>query len=438
MLKQIMISAALSLGVMQANAQQAVNGEYSSTYGELRLQEKDGIVFGDYKGVGVIVGERKGDTIDATFLNNDRVGKIKFKTVGQPNGNSSSAVPTLEGKWNWIGESNTGTWNASLEQAGPVKLKNFGSTSSGKSFAGTWRTNFGTLRIVEMNGVHAGLYGDRGILYGTVSGNTLKGHFTNGTSVGDLEFVSTTDGKHTGRWRYKGQNWSGMNGWTGTRTTAPARAPSLEKMLTIRFEAANVCVQKVDDWGFSGSNEDIDAIIGSEMRFKNSQGQIVSLYPDFYSGNRSKFRTWGDGQVSVYYDPDGYMSIGEKSCGGPIKQVAEFEVDVTKYGYRSVTEFEQLAAAEFFVSASLQDLEPGISTPQSLGQRDLVHSLSALPVCGTCENGPGSRKVDTWKTLTSKRPGSSNGVLGPFRPTPSNANSANAQVHYNIERIASP
>lgn len=85
------------------------------------------------------------------------------------------------------------------------------------NFAGTWDHNFGSMVLAQaganVNGSYIrGYDGGNGTLEGTMSGNTLDGHWHSGGDTDTIHFVLGGNGNtFTG-------NWDGSNQWCGART----------------------------------------------------------------------------------------------------------------------------------------------------------------------------------------------------------------------------
>lgn len=219
---------------------QPVTGTFDSSFGELRLIEKEGVILGDYAEYGVIVGKRTGNTIEATFVNRQsgkRVGKVTFAV--------SEKGRQLKGTWGWVGEKAESSWTATQKRSGAVRLKNFGGGSGAQNFSGEWNTNYGKIALVRVGSVHAGFYGEKGIVYGTVTGASLRGHFTNGAEFGEMS-QSSMDGKQLkGRWRFEGKSWSADGDWTGTKIEASSGSapPPTTKPLELAAKTAKADIE---------------------------------------------------------------------------------------------------------------------------------------------------------------------------------------------------
>ena len=95
----------------------------------------------------------------------------------------------------------------------------------GVSFAGTWKSNFGTMTITQEGNRVRGEYShDRGKIEGIIEGNVIKGRWSEASSykppkdAGDFEFTLSADGNSfTGRWRYGFGTGPWDGNWKGTR-----------------------------------------------------------------------------------------------------------------------------------------------------------------------------------------------------------------------------
>ncbi|MEO1150673.1 MAG: hypothetical protein AAFW83_06740 [Pseudomonadota bacterium] len=462
--KAIFIGLLSSCSVTATATAQEIAGTYNSTYGELRLVEKDGVVFGDYADRGVIVASREGTNLDGYFVNfrGDRVGSVQFRVFG---GGAS-----LGGEWKWVDGTTTSKWTATRQDKEIPELKNFGNGSNGRIFEGSWDTNYGDIKLVSSNGAVAGLYGNRGIIYGSGDGTKYFGSFTNAARLGNVNF-SGSQTKLRGSWYWKGNDSSRTSAWNGTRKgqSAPAKKTAADDApaggptkATYILELPHICVQKVDDWGLSGNNEDVFGGASAAIIGRTAGGKVKAVYVDRFP---KQYDTQTEGFVrfngmtlnvktrlgiielkrnvsriwSSITEEAGYYGIGEKSCNRNMGITRKFSIDAKDFGYSSIPEFEKKSEAEFILSAMMFDADGAgpIETVRSqyLGERFVRVPLKEFPVCGACRNGRGT-KTNNWKVLTGRRPDPNgpNGVLGPFSPKNANANSANVQLHYNLER----
>jgi hypothetical protein len=88
--------------------------------------------------------------------------------------------------------------------------------TEGTSFAGTWSTNFGELRLHRIKDYVIGDYADEGIILGRVNGDCLAGVFTNGPRNGIFRFKAKGSDQFAGQWAWHGKRLQGN--WNGKRT----------------------------------------------------------------------------------------------------------------------------------------------------------------------------------------------------------------------------
>lgn len=264
--RSIAIAAALlsTTGVAHANW----TGSWSSNYGELRLIQEGSRIYGDYAKRGYFEGRvsADGNRIRGTFQYNSKRSKngyIEFKRTGD----------SFTGGWNWRKDgpvsADKGNWSGSLKSKKTPKLSyargqgdywaDFwrdvsGSARSwvnadirvrpaggrgsdngevfpvfgqhgqiaGDEWQGTFDTNHGDLRLVQVGRRVYGEYAKRGYFEGCVhdSGLTLRGtfqYFSPRRKHGFIEFRMDGDGfKGKWTWTKKGPptskskiNWSG-------------------------------------------------------------------------------------------------------------------------------------------------------------------------------------------------------------------------------------
>jgi hypothetical protein len=106
------------------------------------------------------------------------------------------------------------------------------SGSSGRALAnpwtGTWDTEWGVMTLTQSGSQVTGTYPhDTGHIAGTVTGNLLKGRWTElptrkgPSDAGAVELTMSADGKTlTGRWNYAGSPTSWNTNWNGTRVAS--------------------------------------------------------------------------------------------------------------------------------------------------------------------------------------------------------------------------
>ncbi len=95
-------------------------------------------------------------------------------------------------------------------------------------FTGIWRTNFGTLRMVERDGIVRGSYrrspdSRAGFLTGRVDGTILTGHWESELGRGGTRMILERDGQgFRGTWSHLPDSYGGNGPWSGACAFPPA------------------------------------------------------------------------------------------------------------------------------------------------------------------------------------------------------------------------
>jgi hypothetical protein len=106
-------------------------------------------------------------------------------------------------------------------------LGSFGRAETEYSWSGKWNTNFGPMALKQTGAAVSGTYThDKGRIAGQVTGNVLKGRWSEAptyggpSDAGPFEFKLTKDGKSfNGLWNYQGR--SPNSGWSGSCISGP-------------------------------------------------------------------------------------------------------------------------------------------------------------------------------------------------------------------------
>jgi len=135
-----------------------------------------------------------------------------------------------------------GTWHSTVavDSSGIARFSNGQTLSSAQqpstspdehptapkvSFAGTWKTGFGTLTVTQNGKKIRGQYPhDKGKIEGTIEGSVVRGKWSEGSSykppkdAGDFEFVISRDGNSfKGKWSYGFGNEKWHSTWNGEK-----------------------------------------------------------------------------------------------------------------------------------------------------------------------------------------------------------------------------
>ncbi|MEM7188340.1 MAG: hypothetical protein AAF439_01900 [Pseudomonadota bacterium] len=220
-MRRIFIFLILLIFPLNAFANQ-LSGQWAAEGLRFILIEEDDVIIGDIiergEVVGSIVGIAKGRRLTGIHVRDGVAGSFQGSVF--TDGNRFSLLASdMDGN-------NPVVWKATRDQRWdePHNLKSFGKPDQLTfPYEGTWRTEFGSLRIHTIRGRYfVGDYSDRGVIFG-VSGsrpstgsNLLFGTFTNGPRTGKFEFRLDTPEKFTGLWRFS-TDTDFRVGWWGER-----------------------------------------------------------------------------------------------------------------------------------------------------------------------------------------------------------------------------
>ncbi|WP_101069180.1 hypothetical protein [Roseovarius salinarum] len=193
-------------------------GTWDTRYGDLRLHQHRNIVVGDYDSFGLIVGIAEDGTLRGRFTNKRRAGQFTLHR---------DASGGLTGDWQWTGNRTGGDWpgekaDAAAPALGNIEIPSLTGLSNGM-LTGTWETQFGPVRLVQVGDLFVGDYADRGIILGgRADDGTITGQFTNGQRVGEFSWTTSAgrvDGEYSisfdGTWAFLDGEGSGT--WTGEK-----------------------------------------------------------------------------------------------------------------------------------------------------------------------------------------------------------------------------
>lgn len=190
-------------------------GTWTTSLGELRLIEKYGVVYGDYKNVGVIVGVISQDGKRLTGHYTNLTSRVKTGTIVF----NKSGATGFGGIYK--SSSGNGKWTGTRTKTSLPALQNFG---AGNTDAARWKGDFTStfrpLRLISSGNIVMGDYGDIGVIYGSLANDRLSGYFTNGSNVGQFEWdMRATASSFSGRWKWYGEpSWQSA-AWTGKRVS---------------------------------------------------------------------------------------------------------------------------------------------------------------------------------------------------------------------------
>lgn len=213
-------------------------GRWDTLYGDLRLLQHRNVVVGDYDRFGLILGIAEDGVLRGRFTNGERAGDFTLERDG---------AGQLTGEWQWTGSRTGGDWMGEKVEDGRPALENLEIPSltglANGMLTGTWDTQFGTVRLVQVGDLFVGDYDDKGVLVGgRADDGTISGQFTNGDRVGEFEWTtaaSRVDGEYTitldGTWAFL----SGENAGTWRGEKVDHDKPNLMSITGLPVEVMN-------------------------------------------------------------------------------------------------------------------------------------------------------------------------------------------------------
>jgi|GEM_PF-2591137 len=291
-MKKLIIGTVLMLLSISTYAQW--QGTYSTSFGEVRLVQLNDKVYGDYKDVGSIKGTVKnGGRLIGTFTNGKKKGNFIWVRYGN----------IFTGEWAWGTSTPSGKWDGTHKSKTRPKLtsatdgKPKSSTSTAKSWVGTWNSSYGELRLLEKDGKVYGDYKNVGYIEANRKGNTIEGIYTNGSGRGFIKFTRTGN-TFKGKWGdRKNQNMSDPNyldkHWNGS-IKSPAK-PIVKNAIKNKIESYagryRITVTRIscflDDDKLSIDRGELYGTIGVRLKGKGRSSNV-----EIKAMNGKKPRIW--------------------------------------------------------------------------------------------------------------------------------------------------
>lgn len=158
---------------------------------------------------------------------------LQFRDKGSEGQKCALYIGVYGGSPGLLGVRYTYEWKQTTAEGASAKVTS-GSANLGKySWKGEWETNWGNMVLEQNSSLVTGTYThDSGKINGTVSGNVLKGTWSEAPSytaprdAGEIEFAMSADGKSfSGKWRYGSEgDWGAWEGGKRLSEVIPAPA----------------------------------------------------------------------------------------------------------------------------------------------------------------------------------------------------------------------
>ncbi len=120
------------------------------------------------------------------------------------------------------------------------------SDENNTDFTGVWDTNFGELRLYQVQNYVIGDYANQGIILGKTKDSCVAGIFTNGDRNGIFRFTMSNAGKFRGKWAWQGNNLD--RNWQGNRT-----ANTVEQLQNFTRDGSTTSIIDNDRTVFDGT-----------------------------------------------------------------------------------------------------------------------------------------------------------------------------------------
>ena len=218
MSKKILL-AFLLFAMGKATAQSFTDGIFTTTFGNISWTAETGndypnggIIYGDYRDKGTIVGkfESNAKEVDGTFFNGSSEGKFVFMVPFGKNSFFDQGIKSFSGNWGYTSNNKYSTnaqneWKVTGKIGEKAAIKNVTNVWSGK-----WNTTDGAMILLQNGSKITGTYKGVGTVDAIYNPATrlLKGTFRNNNfnKTGYLEFY------------FEGNTFKGKWGWTAAMT----------------------------------------------------------------------------------------------------------------------------------------------------------------------------------------------------------------------------
>ncbi|MEZ4876021.1 MAG: hypothetical protein R2805_00480 [Flavobacterium sp.] len=302
MYKKIILVFILSI-LGKANAQSFTDGIFTTTFGNISWTTETGtdypnggMVYGDYKDKGTIIGsfDNNGKEVVGSFHNGAAEGKFVFITPYGKDNFFANGIKTFAGNWGYSSNNKYSQnpdyeWKVTGKIGEKDAVKNVTNVWSGK-----WNTTDGAMYLMQVGNKITGTYKGVGTVEATYNPSTrlLKGTFTNNNfnKTGYIEFYFEGN-TFKGKW---GWNTSMTEGnWDGTKHVKNNKelsknvltnqlSNSSSKKILFRIQAKSIYL---NEHGVNPSNVSLYGFVGFELYkvTNNSRVEVLSF------GNKSKY-----------------------------------------------------------------------------------------------------------------------------------------------------
>lgn len=191
-------------------------GNWSTSFGDMTLKQKNDDVDGSYNMKGFICtikGRIQGSRLTFHYTEPNVAGKGWFEI--------SEDGQSFNGKWLEDGSSTWRDWMGIKSHLSPVV--------DDSGYSGLWNTSYGLMRLIKSGNRIEGIYGDNNSLKGALVSGNLEFTYQEPKDFGEGSFtINSEKNILSGKWRPKGASVWGT--WTGTRVVP---SPNISWLIVI-------------------------------------------------------------------------------------------------------------------------------------------------------------------------------------------------------------
>lgn len=269
-MKKLLLAIILCI-IGKANAQSFTDGIFTTTFGNISWTSETGtdypnggIIYGDYKDKGTIVGkiENNGKEVDGSFFNGSSNGKFIFMVPYGKNSFFDHGIKTFAGNWgyssnNKYSSNSNDEWKVTGKIGEKDAIKNVNNVWSGK-----WNTTDGAMYLMQNGNRISGTYKGVGTIDAVYNASTriLKGTFknTNINKSGYIEFYFEGN-TFKGKWGWNANMTEGN--WDGTKHVKNNK--ELSKAVSSNTTSTTSSSQTSTAENQSNTNKDVDNTVKS-------------------------------------------------------------------------------------------------------------------------------------------------------------------------------
>lgn len=336
---------------------------------------------------------------------------LKFRDKGSVGQKCALYIGVYAGAPGSVGLRYTYEWKQT-GSAGTTAQQSTGNLNLGKySWEGEWDSNWGKMILTQNGSIVTGTYThDKGRINGTISGNILKGTWSESPSyappndAGDLELTMAADGKSfSGKWRYGSEgSWGDWEG--GKRITEVILAPTTTVTTPTSPTTTGSNGAEVFESGSRIMWQPANGL-GYRLYRSTSQSSLGISVTDFYITSTSYADVNVEPNTTYYYtvkpvlaEANPFQEIEEKLGNAIATFVIKTGNQVYKPGSFKHFIMLKLDSPNMSVDGINQEVDPGRGTaPVVIAGRTMVPIRAVVEAMGGTVEWDGSTQKITLK-----------------------------------------